>query len=278
VTTTRRELFEANLALIDRVIGRIAAKGGLAGADAEDFASEVRIALMADDFAILAQWEGRSSLATYLTVIVQRLLTDARRHRMGKWRPTAEAQRLGELGVRLETLVRRDGRSLDDALPLLHAIDPSLTRARAAELLARLPERMPRAHTVALAETDLADAHASADEAALAFDARKLSVRTSGVMREALAKLPTNDRLMVDFRFGSGMTIAEISRILGIPQRPLYRRFEAVLRELRRTLHAADIDARTIEELIGSPFQQLDFLDERKSGDGVPSLEEEKSS
>ena len=41
-----RELFQSNLALIDRVIGRVCIKGRLFDADAEDFASDARLALL----------------------------------------------------------------------------------------------------------------------------------------------------------------------------------------------------------------------------------------
>ena len=35
--------------------------------------------------------------------------------------------------------------------------------------------------------------------------------------------------MLIRFRFGSSMSIADISRILRLPQRPLYRRLEALL-------------------------------------------------
>src|SRR5438045_3685156 len=72
------DLFRANLPLIDRTIDRVCRRARLFGPDAEDFASDVRLALMADDYAVLRKWEQRSSLATFLTVVVQRMLVDRR--------------------------------------------------------------------------------------------------------------------------------------------------------------------------------------------------------
>jgi hypothetical protein len=63
-------LFEANLGLIDRVIGGVCRRPGLFGADAEDFASAVKLALIKNDYAIaiLRPFEGRSALSTFLTI------------------------------------------------------------------------------------------------------------------------------------------------------------------------------------------------------------------
>jgi hypothetical protein len=45
-------------------------------------------------------------------------------------------RRLGDAAVVLEGLLRRDGRSLEEALPLAQRIDPSLTRVAATTLAA----------------------------------------------------------------------------------------------------------------------------------------------
>jgi len=45
--------------------------------------------------ALLAKFEGRSSLRTFLTVVIQRLFLDHRISAWGKWRPSAEARRGG---------------------------------------------------------------------------------------------------------------------------------------------------------------------------------------
>src|SRR6185295_15704777 len=42
--------------------------------DLEDLASEVFVAILADDFAVLRRFRGQSSLATYLTVIARRVV------------------------------------------------------------------------------------------------------------------------------------------------------------------------------------------------------------
>jgi RNA polymerase sigma factor (sigma-70 family) len=262
--TTGEELFRENLALIDRVIGRICARGRLYGADAEDFASEMHLALMADDYAILNSWEGRSSLATFLTIAIQRLFINARVRESGKWHASAEATRLGPAAVELERVVRREGRSLEEALPFVQAIDPTLTREQIAALAERLPARAVRAHDAGI-DPDMLPGGEAADARALAADTKRVADRANEVMRTAIAALPLEERMILRYRFGRGMAVSDIARMMQVEQRPLYRRIEAILRRLRTSLTEAGVDAATINDLIGSPFQPMNF--------GLPEME-----
>jgi RNA polymerase sigma factor for flagellar operon FliA len=253
-----RDIFEANLPTIERVIGRVAAKAGLTGADAEDFASEARLVILENDYAVLRSWEGRSSLGTYLTVIIQRFLADERVRMFGKWHSSAEARRMGEAAVMLERVVVHQGRTVDEALPLARSLDPNLTREAACAMLDRLPRRAARPRLVALDE-DVSSTREPADARAVAADAGRLSQRTSTVVRETIEAMPLQDRAIVRLRFGSSMSIADVARMLRLPQRPLYRRIEAILGSLRQALRAANIDPADVENLIGSPASSMDF-------------------
>ncbi|HEX6098947.1 MAG TPA: sigma-70 family RNA polymerase sigma factor [Thermoanaerobaculia bacterium] len=266
-----RRLFQENLALIDRVIGRVCAKAGITGADAEDFASDVRVALLENDCAILREWEQRAALGTYLVVVVQRLLADARRRTAGKWKPSAEARRLGEAAVTLERMIRRQGRTVDEALPALRAIDPSITASDARAIAERLPERAPRPRPVQFdPELDVPSPRDDADAAVVTAEARRLSERTAAVVRQTLETMPIEDRMIVSLRFASGMTIADVARILRLPQRPLYRRIESITARLRQALRDEGIDPVAVEELIGSPHSDMDFGLRRDAVPRVP--------
>jgi RNA polymerase sigma factor (sigma-70 family) len=255
-----RELFEENLSLIDGVIRRVCAKAGLSGADADDFRSDAHLALLENDCAILRQWEGRSALTTYLTVIVQRLYADACVRAAGRWHPSAEAKRLGDAAVALEHAVRRQGRSIDEALPAARAIDPSLTLERARQILDRLPERAPRPRLVELdPEAEIPTARDAADARTIAGDAERLAQRTSRIVRQTIEAMPLEDRMIVRLRYGSGMSLADVARMLRLPQRPLYRRIESIVGRLRSALRGAGIKAGDVEELIGSPRNGMDF-------------------
>ena len=89
---THEQLFLSQLAVIERVIAWVCARRGLRGADAEDFGSLVKHRLIEQDYEVLAKFEGRSSLKTYLAAVINRLYLDFQVQRFGKWRPSAQAR------------------------------------------------------------------------------------------------------------------------------------------------------------------------------------------
>jgi RNA polymerase sigma factor (sigma-70 family) len=238
-----RDLLLANLRLVEGVVERVCRRARLHGAEEEDFASHVKLKLVEDDYAILRKYEGRSSLATYLRVVVERLLSDQRMKERGRWHPSAEAVRMGEAGVLLETLVRRDGRSVEAALPVVQAAHPSLGRRDVEAMLDRLPERhrRPRATDLESAPAARLTVVGTPESRVLATESRSLAARAAEAIRQTMESLAVEDRLLLRFRFGSSMSIADISRVLRLPQRPLYRRMEALLRQLREALAAAGV-------------------------------------
>ncbi|HEX7137255.1 MAG TPA: sigma-70 family RNA polymerase sigma factor [Vicinamibacterales bacterium] len=263
------DLFRENLPLIERVIAGICRRSGLRDADAEDFASIVKLALIENDYAILRGYEGRAPLGAFLAVVVQRLLSREWVRLRGRWRPSAEAERNGDAAVLIEKLTVRDGRSVDEAIEIACNVDPSLDRARGRELAARLPARAPRPRLVPMPEDEVRFvAPETADARANEAEARRLSERAAQAVRETVAALPLEDRMLIRFHFGAQMSIADASRMLGVPQRPLYRRIEALLRQLRGALERAGIGQAAIEEMISAgASESLDFgLGDGKSG------------
>jgi RNA polymerase sigma factor (sigma-70 family) len=264
------ELLRAHMALIDTIIDRVCRRSRLTGADAEDFRSAVKLALIENDYALLHNAAQRSSLAAWLTVVIQRLAVDERMRAFGRWQTSAAARRLGEAGILAETLLLRDRRTIDEALPLVRALDPSVTRERLEEIASALPERTGRPRRVDLGADGVENltTSESADARAMAGDVTRLADRASRAVRTALDGLPDEDRMLLRFRFGSSMSIADISRILRLPQRPLYRRIEALLATLRRVLGDAGVDAGAVSDLIGSPVAEMQFgLAEWKTGE-----------
>ncbi|HEX6098193.1 MAG TPA: sigma-70 family RNA polymerase sigma factor [Thermoanaerobaculia bacterium] len=271
-----RELFLSNLATIERVIAIVCRRGGLFAADAEDFASEVKLALIEDDYAILRKYEGRSSLDTFLTVVVQRLLADSRMRAKGRWHASTEAQRLGPVAVQLETLVRRDGRSLDEASLHIRTAHPDVTGEQLAALLERLPARTARPRPVDVDAVGPIAGGEPADARALAGDRQRVADAVGRALRDQLREIPDEDRMLIRLRFAGDMSIADISRMTRLPQRPLYRRLEALLVRLRAALTGAGVDRATIEGLVGrDDLEAMDFgLTTGKSGTARQSIQQ----
>jgi RNA polymerase sigma factor (sigma-70 family) len=245
---TREKQFLAQLPVIESVIGWVCARHGLRGADAEDFASAVKTRFIEHDYDVLARFEGRSSLKTYLAVVVNRLYLDFQVRRFGKWRPSAEARRLGPVALRLERLLHRDGMSFDEACGVLKS-DPQVaeTRDELYALSLRVPPRPGRrgasaaeaAPEIVVPATDRHERQALADHA-------------FATIRGSFARLPARDRLFLRLHFESGFTVAEAARALGEDQKALYRKREALLKGLRADLSAAGIGAQDGRELLST--------------------------
>jgi RNA polymerase sigma factor (sigma-70 family) len=256
------DVLQANLRLIEGIVERVCRRAHVYGADADDFAATVKLKLVEDDYAVLRNHQGRSSLATYLRIIVERWYADETIRDHGRWHPSTEAMRIGAAGVLLETLVRRDRRSLEDALPLVRAVDDSLTRNDLEAMLLRLPQRRPRMHVTDLDNAPPAALRASesADAELIQAETRDVSARTTRVIRAALSALTVEDRTIVRMRFDESVSIADISRMLRLPQRPLYRRIESLLGKLRLRLAGEGIDASAIADVLESrASDDLDF-------------------
>src|SRR3954466_10976411 len=132
-------LFVEHQAAIEAVIRFVCRRRGLRADEAEDFAADVRLRLVESDYEVIRKFQGRSSLQTYLTVVVQRMALDYRAARWGRWRPSAVARAQGADGIRLEQLVIRDGMTLDDALATLEREVDTLNRPHLEALAARFP-------------------------------------------------------------------------------------------------------------------------------------------
>ncbi len=253
------DLLRSNLPLIERLVRRICRHAALSGADVDDFSSTVKLALIENDYGILRAYAGRASLATYLTVVIQRLLANQHADTLGRWRASTEAKRLGDAAVLLEVLTRRDQRPMSEAIPVVRMQNPLLTTAEIEAIAARLPYRAPPPRAIALeAATEVASPEL-ADAAAVKKDLGQLAGRASRIVSATIASLPVADRMLIRLRFVSLMSIADIARILHVPQRPLYRRLEQILAMLRSQLSNVGIDGGTAEDLIDSAVAVLDF-------------------
>ena len=271
-----RVLFEENLEIIDRAIARVCREVRLDGASAEDFASVARLALLADDCAILRKFEGRSSLPTYLTIVVRRLFYDEQRAE-GRWYASAEAQRRGPAAVQLERLILNERRSFADASEIVRREHPNVTMRELEETAAALPARAPRVLVVPVEDGD-EERFASggtAAELADALDVARRSTQANQAVRNAMASMSAEDRVILRLRFSANASIAAIARALDLEQRPLYRRIEALLARLRRALEAAGVDAAAACDLIAAANPNLDFELERKNAGIHPSPMEE---
>ncbi len=234
--SSRADLYLTHQDLIEKILHFTTRRHRCSADEAEDFAAWARLRLIENDYAILSEFEGRSGMSSYLAVVVQRLFLDYRISKWGKWRPSAEAKRLGPLAVRLETLIARDGLSQEEAYQTLRNAEPGLRRGVVDDLLARLPARGGRRFEGEGTLEALQSAEPAPEEAALLSEAAAIKRKAGAALMAAMREMEPQDQLVLRLRFGEGMQIADVARTLHLEARPLYRRVERLVAELRRAL------------------------------------------
>lgn len=246
-------LFLENLEWVDRSVASLCRRFGVGGDDVDDVASWVKLRLIEDDYAALRKFRGDSSIRTYLVVVVAALFRDYRAGNWGRWRPSAAALRKGPLAVRLETLVYRDGCTLDQAARTLRASGATdLPDAKLAALLGELPVRGPlRPLPAGEGPLDTLPAAAAADErvAAEESDRQRRAVMTA--LERVMERLPAEDRLILRLQYWKGLSVADVARALTLPQKPLYRRIERILGQLRRDLPTEGVRPEQLRDFLG---------------------------
>ena len=247
-------------ATVERVITFVCRRHALTGADAEDFGSIVKVRLWDNDFSIVRQFRSDAKFSTYLTTVVERIYIDVCIHETGKWHASAEAQRLGPAAMDLERFLYRKELPRDEAIHQTLLLHPDSNRAELQAIADRLPQKFRRQAPVPLdGAADAARAREEADVLAVEDDNRRISAQTASVIRDHLAKLSDEDRLLLQMHFESDMQISQIARALNVEQKPLYRRREQLLRELRKVLEEAGIHASEVADLVGHLDENVDF-------------------
>ena len=256
-TSRGRALLETHYHLIQKKLQHLSRRSGLPEHEAEEFRSWALYKLVEDDSRVLASWEGRSTLPTFLTVVLTTLMRDYRIHIWGKWRPTAAARRLGDEAVLLEQLCGRDGLSIDEAVERMwseHGV--TMSRAELEEMAALLPRRMERRR---VGEEELLRIPVDGRVESRIEDAERS--RTEEQLRVLLTpllqSLSAEDQLLLKLHYWDGLSMAAISPLLGRPQRELYSVRDKCLKMIRRNLEAAGLKPERARELLGCSHLQL---------------------
>jgi RNA polymerase sigma factor (sigma-70 family) len=245
------ETYLAHRPLIDRAIGAISRRQRLASVDAEDFAGLVRLHLLDDDCAVLRKFEGRSSLKTYLVSVITHLYQDWRNARWGKWRPSAEAKRLGPLAIHLERLIVRDRLGFDEAHEILRTnFKVTDSRQSLEAMAAQFPARTGRHLESDEALADLEASDARTDALLREREARDAARCATAALGAALKRLAPQDRIVLKMRFEDDFAIMDIARALHLDHKRLYRRIGRLLTDLRGELERAGITAASAAEVL----------------------------
>ena len=253
-------VFLEHLDLVERVASSAVRRAGFPPQDVEDFVSIVKVKLIDDDYAVLRRHRGESALPTFLTAVVHNLFRDYLNHKLGKFRPSAAAKRLGPTALALERLLVRDRHDLAAAIEILrrrHAVEES--PAELEDLAARLPARSPRRFVgeEALASRPSAAPESSPERRLEEGERERWSARVEEVLNLALAALSPEDLLILKMHFRDGCTVADIAAALRLKQRPLYSRRDRCFRKLRVAFEARGLTWDEVREILGWPGREI---------------------
>jgi RNA polymerase sigma factor (sigma-70 family) len=253
-----QSLFLSNLPVIDDVTLIVCRRHRLSGAEAEDFKAEVHLHFIERNSDVLRRFEGRSSLRTFLAVVIHRLFLDYRNRLWGKWRPSAEARRLGPTALLVERLVSRDGWTLEQALEMLRINHQVTIDDVLLAFCQRLSARGPGRQVVPESEAAQVESGTPSPEAnVLNAEQDFLAKRVRTALARARQALAPEERLILRMRFDDGVPVADIARALHLDQKRLYRTIERLLADLRSRLAADGISGDDIngfgDGLFGEP-------------------------
>jgi RNA polymerase sigma factor (sigma-70 family) len=248
---TPEALYLAERPVIEEVVRAVARRRGMRHDEAEEFAATVRLRLVESDYEILRKFEGRSSLRTYLAIVIQRLALDYQAAKWGRWRPSAAARAGGSPAIRLEQLVVRDGLPLDEAVDAVarewgEDVDVAALRQAAA----RFPIRTRRAFAGEEVLETLASGEPDVEQLLIRQEEAARFARIAARLGELLAELPETERLVIQLHFEQRLTVARVARMLHLDQKRLYRSLEHLLVALRAKLETEGIRAAEIARLL----------------------------
>lgn len=248
---TAEETFLQNLLLIERICAFVCRLNHANTDETAEFTQEVKLRLLEDDYSIIRKFQGLSTFATYLHTVIRRLFSQYRIELWGKWRPSAEAKRLGDKAVTLERLISRDGLTFAEAVQTLTTPAGSLyTVAELKAIYLRLPVKNSRPTFVPEEEAPEAAADGDASERIQAAEREQTARRVAAAMDKILETFEAQDRLILQMRFWEELRVPEMARRLQIDQKKLYKRLDKLCAMIRAALEREGIDRRDIEMLL----------------------------
>jgi len=251
LTHSLEAVFLESLPLLKRVIAFTCRRRGASEDEAEEFEGWVMARIVESGYRAFALFDHRSSLKTFLSVVIQRQFSDFRTQRWGRWRPSTRAKRLGPDAVELERLTHRDGFSRAEAVhQILRGDDSSERRAELEELAESLPART----RVRIEREEILESLDSGDDVerrVVDGEREELLERVQAATQAALDGLSTEERLILKLHLYDGISLLRIARMLGKNQKAIYPRYHRSREKLSSELAARGVDRDLVVDLMG---------------------------
>lgn len=225
-----------------------------------ELSNRVMDLLIRDDYKALRQFKGKSTLKTYLSMIIANRMVEMIRKRRGRDRSNEKAKKYGPDGLLLHQKVTVEGKSPEEAYEELNAggsfslgLDQcrEIIRDAGAHKRSGDPAYDPLQTTVKPGTLDtekdrliVPDVTADPEEQVIAADAQTKRAQVIGQLMEQLSG---KDRLILRMRFPPGeeeqpMAVDEIAGLLKLKKKAVYMRISRALEKARTILEQAEIN------------------------------------
>jgi RNA polymerase sigma factor (sigma-70 family) len=255
-------LYSLNEDAIEGVLKFVCRKKALRDDRADEFCQWTRFRLIANDCAILRSFKGESSFKTFLVAVIQNKYRDWLDAEQGKFRVTADARELGPVAVNLELLILRDKMPFEEAAQLLLSKGIADSIAQCDGIWGQL-KRAERRNFVSDEFLENQPAGPSVDPVEDA-ERQRLTRKVQEALRAAIASLPPADSLILRLRYWDHVSVANIAKLQQTEQKPLYRRFEQLQKQLAAQLVASGVGRDDLREV----FSGLGIDPENLEGGG----------
>lgn len=266
------QLYHHSLEALTPILRGLGREKRLSPEELEDLRSDLQIKLLEDDYRVLRQWNRCSSIEDYLKKVTYNSWRDRIRGDKGYVRVSPIATRLGPPAPELEMLLGRQGLTLDEAYQVIKPRFPSLSLGETEEIAAKINPRRGRSFVSEDVVVRVPDPKLTGDKHLEQREKLVEKRKALGLLRQLLAELPKQDRMLLVHAHAEGVKLSHIARSLGIDQRPLYRRNEKLLTQLRTTLEEAGLRWENLREVLGidGPPERAYWLAEQL---GTPARE-----
>ncbi|HEX6903462.1 MAG TPA: sigma-70 family RNA polymerase sigma factor [Thermoanaerobaculia bacterium] len=254
---TPEQLFLGHLKLIEEIIAHACRRSRFSPQESQDFSQEVMVKFIEDNYAVLRKYQGRSSIKTYLTVVIHRFLLDYQNKLWQKWRPSAEAERLGQVAIRLEMLTVRDGHPFKEACRHLWDEGVEMSEDELTQLWVKLPDRSLRRFVGEDQLQNMASHKPNPEERSMARERAEGRRRLTIALYRALAEIPKEEKLLVRLR--TEFSVADIARMRKVDAKPLYRQLQKIYEKLHKLMERQGVRRQDVQEILDWLQPDLEF-------------------
>lgn len=236
--------------------------------EALELSNQVLDTLQKDNYHVLREFKGNARITTYITAIISRRAVDLIRKKLGRGREKERAKELGDIGTLLYQRVLKDGCPLPEVFRELQndgGFPGSLEELET--MVQKIKGKNPGSHLPGasqpfngssavkngkiISENEYVIPDTKNDPRDILMETQRKR-KMHDVIQSILTQLNGEERLLLRMRFPTGedekpRSVEQVSRVLGISQKAVYKRIARLLKKCKDTLNREGV---TVNDLL----------------------------